>query len=219
MGKNLIVGMGVLLVLVGVVAMAAEEQPKQENLERRYQLGPLVAEDFRGSPPPGNAGKGNDYAAGIETTVRWTVRYRIDQTGKKFTIKLTEVDVFAAVYPYKSFNNRPIDKALLDHEQGHFDIAEIFAREMRIKLTEEIRRGKPLTVSGTTQKEASEQVDVELNRLLKDARESLSQRHEQYDAITNHGDNPEKQKLQRDEQKEKLKSLQQKIDGLLGKRK
>jgi hypothetical protein len=106
----------------------------------------------------------------------------------------------------------------MDHEQGHFDLAEIYALELRIKLTEQIRRGKPLTITASSEREGSERIESELQRLLAEAREVLEKRHLQYDETTNHGDDLEKQQRERDEQKTRLKILQEKVKELVGKR-
>jgi hypothetical protein len=86
--------------------------------------------DFRGRVPEIALGEAS-------SAVRLRVNYKIDSGLEKF-----EVDCL--FYPNKSWH---IDTTeyLLKHEQGHFDICEIFARQLRSKISQLVQQSTTFT--------------------------------------------------------------------------
>lgn len=73
------------------------------------------------------------------------------------------------------------EKDLLEHEQGHFDLSEIYARNLRKKLNE-----KKLTISNL-----QEEADFIFNEVSK----SFMDKQEEYDMKTEHGLNKKQQDI------------------------
>ena len=103
----------VLLGLVCGAAFAAEQR-------RKYDEGPLRAEDFAGQVReiPGKA-------ANTATELRYEYRYRYQTSGKMTQVTLQSVEIHAYIRRDASWNRNPDDQRLLDHEQGHADISQI----------------------------------------------------------------------------------------------
>jgi hypothetical protein len=89
----------------------------QDSLVEWLSKRPLKESDFKS----GNFD--NDYEA--LTSVR--IRYRYETSNGK----LNSVEIKAFFLPYKSWFKPKLNSTLLNHEQIHFDIAELFARKMR----------------------------------------------------------------------------------------
>ena len=91
--------------------------------------------DFKGKPT-------NERAAAI-TASGVTYRFSSEVLGDEVEIDFT---VVAHFYPNKSwYNAKLVNSTILEHEQRHFDITEIFARKMRklmatTKFTKHVRK-------------------------------------------------------------------------------
>jgi hypothetical protein len=122
---------------------------------------PLVLADFQGRPRPGEA-----HAALTSATVVAQVACK----SNKFT-----GSVQAAFDPTRSWVRDPatITAKLLQHEQLHFDIAEVYARRLRQKLT---GIQIPCAQLGTT-----------FQRLSNGIYADWEKAEDQYDRDTNHG--------------------------------
>lgn len=188
-----------------------------KQTERPFRDGPLVVEDFRGTPPTAGNGQrtGQDFSAYVETVVRWNIRYRFDQEKiDRFVLKLIDVDVYSAILPDQSFNTQRHNRDLLDHEQGHFDIAEIFTLEQEIRILEKIKSDQPPTATGTSEKAAADKLNAEVAQWLEAERGTLRVRQQEYDRVTNHGQVRVAQQQQRTEHAARLKLLQDKAASL-----
>jgi len=86
--------------------------------------------------------------------------------------------------------------ALLAHEQGHFDLAEVYARKLRKKLSELASLCEDKKKFADAVKEALRQNSDELRKA-----------EEKYDEDTNHGDDADKQKQAADDIKKGLDDL------------
>src|SRR5262249_33202978 len=150
--------------------LADEPEP-----ERRYSLGPLTPADFRGTRPEKNEAEGLDFAAYLKTSIRWQMAYLVEPVGKQFRVKLTAIDIFAARLPQQSYNFEKDNRQLMDHEQGHFDVAAIFCMEQRIKYMEAVRAGKPLQATSKSTQEAADEITKTIDAQLKDWHTSLDQ--------------------------------------------
>jgi len=85
----------------------------------------LSWDDFKGKSPP------NDRAA---ATTASGITYRFSTSGTKENIEVDfKIDTF--FYPTKSWYQPELcDDVILSHEQLHFDISELYARELRKRL-------------------------------------------------------------------------------------
>ena len=86
--------------------------------------------------------------------------------------------------------------ALLAHEQGHFDLAEVYARKLRKALSE-------LASLCEDKKKFAEAVKA----ALKKNADELRKAEEKYDEDTNHGEDADKQKQAADDIKKGLDDL------------
>jgi hypothetical protein len=96
---------------------------------------------------------------------------------------------------------------LLKHEQGHFDLAELF----RSKITKDLQiifEPKKFTVGGHTQEQqkqfAREYSNMLISKELEKLQKHIFQKHEEYDKHTNYGQIVEKQ-LEYDERFKELR--------------
>jgi len=76
--------------------------------------------DFKGTPD-----NTVEYAAITESGIAYSYSY----TGTSFTFK-----VVAFFAKYKSWKTEKVNSNTLKHEQGHFDITEIFAQKLKTEL-------------------------------------------------------------------------------------
>ena len=102
-----------LAMLLPAAALAAEAA-------RKVDAGPLTAADFRGQVPVDPAGDAN-----TSTQLRFSFRYGYQQLGGRATVTVESVSVDAIVIQDASWNRQPTNARLLEHEQGHADIAWI----------------------------------------------------------------------------------------------
>ncbi|WKB81655.1 DUF922 domain-containing protein [Cellulophaga omnivescoria] len=138
--------------------------------------------NFKGKTPKNNRAAAVT-ASGI--TYKYTTYFNREK-GNKFTY-----EVIALFYPNKSWYRPSIStNVTLAHEQLHFDIAEIYARKMRNRLS----KIKPSKNTRKEVKEIYSAINKELN-----AYQDL------YDAETNYSRNLEKQLLWQTKVKKQLK--------------
>ncbi len=117
--------------------------------------------------------------------------------------QLTEFDAFAILKRDQSWNAQPNNARLLDHEQGHFDLAELNARRMRQNIAK-LLTGAGLVGKGRDRAAADANLEELLRARLKVFNDRDVQDQEQYDQITRHGTKPIEQAEQRKAQREAL---------------
>lgn len=131
---------------------------------------PLGRSDFRGSPPPGSE---------LSALSSWTIEVAGLRCGPDGTLHGRARAVFL---PDRSWvRARPSD-ALLEHEQGHFDLAEVFARELDERLRQEGER-----ICRSTGAKGAQ-------RLYDDVLDAAERESARYDAETDRGRRPEAQR-------------------------
>ena len=86
--------------------------------------------------------------------------------------------------------------ALLAHEQGHFDLAELYARKLRKKLSEL-----------ASLCEDKKKFDEAVKTALRQNQDDFLKAQEKYDTDTDHGDDADKQKQAADDIKKGLDDL------------
>ena len=130
--------------LWGCACAADDESPT-----RPYHDGPLTDDDFRGKPDATSS-----YWAWTQTEFRYRYNYRYQTSGGETVVSLTEIEIWGVVHRDKSWNRRKGNPLLLDHEQGHFDITQIYALEAQASLQKRIDKGPKLQARATTKEAA-----------------------------------------------------------------
>ncbi|MEM8508314.1 MAG: DUF922 domain-containing protein [Bacteroidota bacterium] len=131
----------------------------------------LVWEDFKGPVPP-------DAAAAATTASGISYEYKANLIHHEVQL---DFKVTAFFYPNESWYRPEVcDANVLQHEQLHFDISELFARKMRLRL----------------QRTAfTENVKSEVRTIYKEILKQLSEFQDRYDWETNFSRNKEAQNL------------------------
>jgi len=120
------------------------------------------------------------------------------------------------VLPAKSWNRRPGDLRLLDHEQGHFDLTYIAALQARLHFARERRISNTAANSDEAIRRLEDDIQREMQRFV----DAVLIEHEKYDRITRHGLDPQTQQQQRKIHREQIARLTQQLqaDGEQGTR-
>jgi hypothetical protein len=200
--KHLAATLTGLLALISLQS-AAEERPskpvdqQQESASelawRRYSDGPLAPEDFTGPvPDPVPVQDGNVIRAFTTTEFQIEYRYRVQRKGREYRLTATEFEFIASVVPGKSWTSATIDDRLLGHEQGHFDISELFARRVTREYGRLLKAGS-LKGSGKTEEEARKQMAALALEKFQPHLEEWRLEQQRYDQETMHGSDPTKQ--------------------------
>lgn len=117
--------------------------------------------------------------------------YRVSETDGEVT-KFT-AQVIAHFYPNKSwYKPAEVTKHILEHEQLHFDITELYARKLRQKIS-------VLNVSNS--------VNEKLDQLHQKILEELNAKQNEYDAACDYSRNKEIQQLWKQEISKQLAEL------------
>lgn len=162
--------MGKVSWLLGFLLLASLGfgQEMQETIEWNPKR-KLKWSDFRGPIPP---------AAVPAATTASGISYKYSANLIHHEVKL-DFTVSTFFYPDESWYKPDIcDDFILQHEQLHFDIAELFARKMRDKLK---------------RTSFSDNVKSEIRKIYKDILKELEDYQELYDWETNFSRNREKQ--------------------------
>ena len=129
----------------------------------------LTWDDFKGPVPP-SAVPAATTASGI--SYKYSANLLHHEVELDFTVE-------AHFYPNESWYKPDVcDDLILSHEQLHFDISELFARKMRLKL----RRTS-----------FTQDVKAEIRKIYKETLKELSDFQDQYDWETNFSRNTEAQ--------------------------
>jgi hypothetical protein len=172
---------------------------------RNYADGPLTAADFQGTPPAAAPVKDNiTMVANTMSVVRYTYRLRTNsERDGSWTAQLIHFDCFSAIEPAKCWNAVPESPRVLDHEQGHFDLAEIFARRLQRRF-DDLMAGKNASWRGRTDRAAREALEKEIKKVADDAYAALAEAQAAYDKETRHGTRPRAQREHRRSQRQAL---------------
>ncbi len=109
-----------LIVIVAMPAFSFSQNSDEELMEWTSSR-QLTWNDYKGNPDPNS-----DAAA--STTTYLGIEYKMDEKGLAWNIQ-------CRFSKSRSWGRNKTD-FILRHEQGHFDIAEIFARKLNKKMTE-----------------------------------------------------------------------------------
>lgn len=175
---------------------------------RRYSEGRLIITDFDMDPPEDR----DNLDAMLATQVRIHFDYRC-KYGRRYgggaKAELTRLDVFAVVRPKDSWIATPDDRRLIDHEQGHFDIAQIAAISARLHMHEQWKAGK-LKARADDSEAAIAKLRDNIQAEMQPFYAKLKKAQKQYDDVTSHGRRFRAQRDQRKVHDEFLKLLTKK---------
>ena len=164
------------------------QKPPAEKV-RRFSDGPLTAADFKMEVPnPVPSDAGIPFAALTYAELQYRYTYQWKESGGTITTYPIEVTLFSIVDQNRSWNDRPQDLRILDHEQGHFDIAEIEARKDQEKMKKMVA-DKTFLGKGKTETEAKKDLESQMNKEFQKLVDALMVVQREYDRVTYHGTN------------------------------
>lgn len=148
---------------------------------------PLNWDDFLGSVPSrADASR----VAESNTSISWSYRYEVEWQRDHCLFRILSIDSAAGFHPDSSWA-RPEHRtpAVLEHEQGHFDITRIYQREFAETTRELV--GVSRECGGGGRARVARNIEREIDRLAGSVYDAVWQQHgkEQsaYDHETNHG--------------------------------
>lgn len=164
-----------LLLLAAAVACAAEDR-------RPYEDGPLIADDFRGDveDTPGAVAK-------TVTQFVFDFKYRYKTTARLTTATLESITIQAYIRRDQSWTRNPEDKRLLDHEQGHADIAQIHCLQARLAFRKWRTKGPNIAATASSRKEAAAALDREVRKEMAVFEQAARDADAEYDRETING--------------------------------
>jgi hypothetical protein len=199
-----------LAFLVGTALAAASGPARsaEETSLRPYSDGPLTMADYQQAVPNPRPVVHNVWlAASTWTGTRFTTRYEWHSDKKgEVDARLTRVEVVASVDRAKSWYADRDLKRLLDHEQGHFDLTELYARRAQKKFNE-IVKGAGITAHAADEKSAANEIDRQVKRVMDDYLDAEKTAQIEYDKVTHHGMFPGPQSEQRSFQQAALQEI------------
>lgn len=161
---------------------------------RRYADGPLTADDFRGAAPENRPKVGRiEMLATTYTDIRYEYRLRTENVGGRNQATMVEVRFHSVVQRDRSWNVRPDDQALMDHEQGHFDLTELYVRRAQARFDPLIAQGRPRG-SGADEAAAVQAMLAAFQAELDVVFEEMQAEHKRYDSETRHGSQIDQQR-------------------------
>ena len=170
-----------LACLLGLFAFAAASEGSVPSVPWDASM-PLTWDLFR-CAAPADAVHRNE-AAAIHMTIRWHASYSITSSGSNWTGHVTSVTVTNTMEPSLSWVvPGKGDDRVLCHEQGHFDLNEVYRRKLEIVL--------PCLQSRSASKQgAIDELDAALRRQANEILEQLQAVQARYDAESGHGNDP-----------------------------
>jgi len=191
--------------MLGSMAVSVLAQSPSAPQQRPYEDGPLTAGDYRTEPPEDDGG----LDAFTTTDLRFRYEYRSRTTPRRVTIWTTKIMADAVVVPGKSWNRRPEDTRLLDHEQGHFDLSYIAALRARLHFA---RQGR-ITATAASSEDAVRGLEKEIQRQMQEFVDAVLSEHHEYDRRTRHGLDRRAQLKERESQREEIARLSAQFQG------
>lgn len=198
-----------LLCLLVASTVIAEEPTLPNSSWRAYRTGRITNDDYRMQAPPRRAGDPDARLdANMFTGLYFFTDYVFDVRSQKVKLKLKGIRFVGYVDQSRSWRRRDLDDALLDHEQGHFDINEIYVRRASALIHDRLRRPGGVQVVAPTRKQAEAALNERISELIEPVVYDLRKAHASYDQKTVHGTIQDRQKEARKTQLDELKSSQ-----------
>ncbi len=143
-----------------------------------------------------------------DTDIRFQLEYHYTTNADGVEAKLIAIDIYAAFATDKSWLARR-NASALDHEQGHFDITQVFALEAQLAMKKQLADGKTLVGRGEDVAAAFADLQNKVAEHLKPVYDRTAVAQSQYDQQTDNGAHPANQAAHRKRQIELLKALNQ----------
>ena len=179
-------------VAAGVVLLWAGVAAAQEiGTGIRWEAGrPLRWSDFRGRVDPGAGPR-----AAALTSASVSLGYELEvRTGRRCELEVTRIETAAEFHPEQSWvRDGARTDAILEHEQGHFDLAEVFRAVLEREAGTLV--GRVQRCSSRADMAAVEaQVGEQMARIREGVFDELERVQARYDAETGHGTLPDAQR-------------------------
>jgi hypothetical protein len=193
-----------LLLVIGLNTLAlglivAQERTVSDKASKRpYRDGPLVAADFQAEPDKANA-----FTAWSEIDFDYRYEYSLRRRGE-WIATLTKIEIHACLLTDKSWNKRPENATLMDHEQGHFDLAQTFALRAQCKLHSDLQTVDVLQGRHANKAAAIRDLEEKLKAFVQAQLEEAAAANKEYDKTTANGAKVTAQAEARREQKRLL---------------
>jgi len=214
---NLSLNFALVLASLHISEPVFAQLPGQEanggsSANRPYGDGPLTVADFKGKQPAEGELAKVPFQAYLFLDITWSSQYRTLGRGRVVNALLTHFEATAVSDPAKSWNHwGKKNPDLLDHEQGHFDITQIHAQRLELKMRKLLAAKKPPGGTGEDESAAVESLNGLLDKEYKAAKLICDQENVEYDKLTAHGTAMEKQHELRRVHQETLRKLAEEI--------
>jgi hypothetical protein len=189
-----------LAMLISSACFAESPNPKTMRL---YTNGPLTIADYSSKPadaPPG-------FGAMTDTELRYHTEYEFVANPVGISCRVKKLVFYAVLAPKTSWADPNRIEALLDHEQGHFDITHKHALLAK-KLLEPKALRKQLSETAPTAELARDLLAKRLAAEVKPFSERGIAENKAYDEATRHGTLAEAQAEWRERQKLEIAELE-----------
>jgi hypothetical protein len=183
-----------LALFVSWDAFAAEDA-------RPYDQGPLTADDFRADPPDDSIA-----AAKTATQFAFEFKYGYKSTARTTIVTLSRITITACIRRDQSWNRHPDNKRLLDHEQGHADIAQIHCLHARLAFRKLLAKGQAPSATASSLSAGVAGLDRAVRKEMAAFEKAAKDADAEYDRVTANGVGPQQQEWRR-VQAETLKEL------------
>lgn len=155
----------------GITTTIPDNEPDTIHWRANYKLKP---EDFKGKPE-----MNSKYGAVTRAGINYTSKYNTD-TSLVFT-------GYCVFYKKISWiNPNELDSNLMEHEQGHFDIGEIFRRKLEVLLN---------SLGNCNYKKEKKYVDNSIENMVNQLVQERNKFDETYDKACGSPPNPTNQKV------------------------
>lgn len=158
----------------------------------------LTWDDFQGPVPSPAPALDAESSVGVHSS--WKTSHKCQNAGggkRKCTVTITEVSAQAEFDQSQSWV-KPDKKSddLLHHEQGHFDISEIFAKKKQEQMNKFV--GQSETATADTDEKAIEEAEKKIEKKLMKICDAINKEEDAmqkaYDTQTKHGTDADQQK-------------------------
>lgn len=207
---NCRLAIGIFAFIVAAQTTVDADDDEDVGKERIYSAGPLTQKDYQAEPPENR----RTSAAWTTTDLRFDFRYEYKTRGARYYLKLKAITIEATVDPNRSWNTRPNDVRLMDHEQGHFDLTYIASLKAQVLFAEQMSKGSGIRAEAASEREASKLLRKEVQRQLGKIFTQLYDKQKEYDAETKHGIDPKAQAEHREQHETEIEEWTRKLRDL-----
>jgi hypothetical protein len=154
---------------------------------------PLTWGDFNGPVPPGTA---DQRVAATAGALAWSFEYSIQWSRNSCRFRIDNITTHAHFHRDESWvrSGHKTDR-VLEHEQGHFDILQLYKNQLHAKTREFLGTERPC--QGRTERSATRSTTSEIDRIVGSVYDEVWNEYrghqETYDRETGHGTNAREQ--------------------------